>query len=112
MRELLRNYLFTSTIGEEQAYRNLSLFPIVSTYRNRLDYLTLEEALSRNLATVTEVNEDGSVPQLRVTNLSETALLIIDGEEVVGAKQNRVVNTSILIAAITKTDIPVSCEPS
>jgi hypothetical protein len=109
MRELLRNYLFTSTIGEEQTYRNLSLFPIVSTYRDRLDYLTLEEALSRNLATVTEVSENGSVPQLRVTNLSKTPVLIVDGEEVVGAKQNRVVNTSMLIAADTETLIPVSC---
>jgi flavodoxin len=109
MDKILRSYIGSFTIGAVQAYRNLSLFPLVSAYRGRLDYLTLDEALTLNLVTVTEVSEDGSVSQLRVTNLSQTAVLIIDGEELVGAKQNRVVNTSILIAAIAKTDIPVSC---
>lgn len=109
MDQTLRNYIESFTIGAVQSYRNLSLFPLVSGYRDSINYLTLEEALSRNLATMTEVSENGSVAQLRFTNLSQTSVLIIDGEELVGAKQNRVVNTSILIAAITKTDIPVSC---
>jgi hypothetical protein len=55
------------------------------------------------------MSEDGSVPQLRVVNLSETPVLIVDGEELVGAKQNRAVNTTILIAAGAETVIPVSC---
>jgi hypothetical protein len=36
-------------------------------------------------------------------------VLILDGEELVGAKQNRIVNTTILIAGKTTTVIPVSC---
>ena len=49
------------------------------------------------------------MPQLRVVNHSETPVLIVDGEELVGAKQNRAVNTTILIAAGAETIIPVSC---
>jgi hypothetical protein len=36
-------------------------------------------------------------------------LLILDGEELVGAKQNRIVNTTILIAGSATVVIPVSC---
>jgi hypothetical protein len=36
-------------------------------------------------------------------------VLILDGEELVGAKQNRVVNTTILVAANSALVIPVSC---
>lgn len=36
-------------------------------------------------------------------------MLFVEGEELVGAKQNRILNTSILVAAHTKLKIPVSC---
>jgi hypothetical protein len=77
-----------------------------------MDYLALDEALDRKLVEVTEVTEVdavGSVPDLLVKNRGKRAVLIIDGEEVVGAKQNRVVNTSILLPAESTTKIPVSC---
>ena len=48
---------------------------------------------------VTEVDAAGSVPELLVINRSKRAVLIIDGEEVVGAKQNCAVNTSLLLPA-------------
>ena len=56
-----------------------------------------------------EVSRGGSVPELKVVNKSDRMLLILDGEELVGAKQNRIVNTTILIAGNTATVIPVSC---
>jgi hypothetical protein len=49
------------------------------------------------------------VPLLRVENHSEIPVLIVDGEELVGAKQNRAVNTTILIPAAAQIKIPVSC---
>ncbi len=51
----------------------------------------------------------GSVPDLRVINRAEKMVLILDGEELVGAKQNRIVNTTILVAAQSTLVIPVSC---
>jgi hypothetical protein len=58
---------------------------------------------------VTEVREGGSVPELKVVNNSPRMVLILDGEELVGAKQNRIVNTTILIQGKSTTVIPVSC---
>jgi hypothetical protein len=58
---------------------------------------------------VEEVSEGGSVPNLLVTNEDDSRVLFLEGEELRGAKQNRVLNTSVLIAAHSKTPIPVSC---
>lgn len=58
---------------------------------------------------ITELSESGSVPELRVTNRSCNSLLILDGEELVGAKQNRVVNSTLLLSGESQTTIPVSC---
>ena len=69
----------------------------------------MDEALSENLIEVVEIDEGGSVPELKVINKSEIMVLILDGEELVGAKQNRIVNTTILITAKETVVIPVNC---
>ncbi|RLB33489.1 MAG: hypothetical protein DRH12_18335 [Deltaproteobacteria bacterium] len=102
-------YLDTLKVARKQVYRNLTLFPLLSTYEMGLDYLTLDEALEASLLEVTEVDIDGSVPELRVENKYAGMVLIMDGEELVGAKQNRIVNTTILLPPKSTVVIPVSC---
>jgi hypothetical protein len=34
---------------------------------------------------------------------------VVDGEELVGAQQNRIVNATFLIAGLTEVTIPVGC---
>jgi len=53
-----------------------------------------DEALSENLIEIAEKDGDGSVPELRVMNEPPKIILILDGEELVGGKQNRIVNTT------------------
>ena len=55
------------------------------------------------------ISEGGSVPDLLVENKGDVRVLFLEGEELVGAKQNRILNTSVLVAAHTKIKIPVSC---
>lgn len=69
----------------------------------------LEEALKEGTFRITETDEAGQVPFLKVTNDGAVPVLILDGEELVGGKQNRIVNTSILVPARTTLTIPVSC---
>jgi hypothetical protein len=49
------------------------------------------------------------VPTLRAVNEGERPVLLLDGEELVGAKQNRVLNLTILVPAQSTLEIPVSC---
>ena len=109
MTEIIKNYMDRIQIGAEQSYKNLAIFPVLSDHFMPFDYLTLDEALSKNLIEVVEIDEGGSVPDLKVINKSEVMVLILDGEELVGAKQNRIVNTTLLIPAKETVLIPVSC---
>ena len=58
---------------------------------------------------VKEVSESGVVARVLVVNGALVPLLLLDGEELVGAKQNRLVNASILVGAGASLEIPVSC---
>ncbi|MCC5828465.1 MAG: hypothetical protein JJU36_03370 [Phycisphaeraceae bacterium] len=73
------------------------------------DYLLSTEAIERGTLTITEVSDSGSVPELMAINKSDDPVLLIDGEELRGAKQNRILNTSILLRPKSRTQIPVSC---
>lgn len=96
-------------LGAPQLYRNLALFPLVATDDSPPDYVLLDEALARGLARVTEVSAAGSVPELAFENASARKILLVDGDELSGARQNRVLNLSILVGGGRKVVIPVSC---
>ena len=109
MDTVIKNYLEQMKVGRKQSYKNLALYPLLSTYNLGLEYLLLDEALSENLIEIVEKDDGGSVPELRVMNKSNKMILILDGEELVGAKQNRVLNLSIMVPAGETIVIPVSC---
>jgi hypothetical protein len=96
-------------IGEPTTYRNLSVFPLFGIDLKNAGYITLDEALERKCSVVTEVSEGGSVPELKFVNSGGLPVFLLDGEELVGAKQNRILNLSILVAAGKTLIIPVSC---
>lgn len=106
------------TLGLEVSVRNLTMFPLLAQAateadstlgRDRFDPLTLDEALSSGWARITEVSEAGSIPELRFVNKGSQPVFILDGEELLGAKQNRIVNLSLLVPAVSSLTIPVSC---
>jgi hypothetical protein len=73
-----------------------------------LAYRTLSEALATGKVTIAE-HASATIPTLQLINHGTEPLLVLDGEEVVGGLQNRVVNTSLLIAAGSVFDLPVTC---
>ncbi len=105
----ISNDLAQIEIGAAQKYRNLSVFALIGKDARSTSYITLDEALERQLATVTEVSEGGVVPELRFKNKGDAPVLLVDGEELIGARQNRVLNLTILVGAHTELVIPVSC---
>ena len=96
-------------IGKPRTVLNLTMFPLSGNPAAGLDYLLVDEALAKKEVVVEEVSEGGTVPEIRLTNFSEKTVLVVDGTELVGAKQNRIVNASFLIPPKSVTKIPVSC---
>jgi ARG/rhodanese/phosphatase superfamily protein len=100
------------SFGAETTFQNLTVVPILRACESQSDYLTLDEALARGSIEITEVSEAGHVPELKVLVKGPVPVLLLDGEELVGAKQNRVLNLTILAPAHRATTIPVSCVES
>jgi hypothetical protein len=109
MDQVIKKYLHSFELGEIQHFKNMGIVPFVSSLNHEPEYLTLKEALQKGELLVTEVNQEGSVPELKVKNKGSTPVLLLDGEELSGAKQNRVLNTTILLKENSETIIPVSC---
>ena len=99
-------------VGDLKTHEGLTVHPLIRESLLNKDYLTLDEALAQNLARVAEVSEGGSVPNLLFSNRGEQAVFLLDGEELVGAKQNRILNITVLAPAGKDTVIPVSCVES
>ena len=99
-------------LGEPSVHGSIGLWPVRAEARPEPDYITLVEAQSLPGFKITEISEGGSVPTLTVVNETEKNVLLFDGEELKGAKQNRILNASILVAAGTRLEVPVSCTES
>lgn len=95
--------------GEIQVHKHVAVIPMIGNGHSGPDYLTMKEAMANHLLTVAEVTEGGTVPELKVINQADKPVLLLDGEELSGAKQNRVLNTTILLREKSETVIPVSC---
>ncbi|NDV61428.1 hypothetical protein G0Q06_03090 [Puniceicoccales bacterium CK1056] len=99
-------------VREPVTVQNLTLFPLYLSQTGGPEYISSSEALEDHGMVVKEVSDDGAVPNLLVENPSSHCVLLLDGEELRGAKQNRIVNTTLLLAARSRTVIPVSCTES
>jgi len=91
--------------GEPITHRGITVVPLFPRRDPGADYTTLETAITRGFR-VDETGEDGLVPELVVTNPLADQVLLYDGEELIGAKQNRILNLTVLVAATSVTPIP------
>ena len=97
-------------VGDPICCEGLAIFPLFGNGGgDTVPYVLSDEAIASESVTVAEISEGGSVPNLAVDNQGDIRVLFLEGEELIGAKQNRVLNLSLLIAAHSKTPVPVSC---
>ncbi|MBN1857010.1 MAG: hypothetical protein JW846_08670 [Dehalococcoidia bacterium] len=96
-------------LGEPQEAMGVTVFPLFTPTEPGMSYLALKTALKTGTIAVSEVSAAGVVGNIRVRNTGDIPVLLLDGEEISGAKQNRVLNTAILVDAHTDIIIPVSC---
>ena len=93
-----------AAVGRPITRLGISLFPVYLP-ANDLP----EIATGPNSGLVIEELQASRVPSLEVANPTNRPILIPEGEQLIGGLQDRVLNTSVLVAPSTHLDIPVSC---
>ena len=94
--------------AEPQGPPFLKIIPLLGPSHEDPPYRLLQGEVLEKVR-VTEASEDGSVPELVVHNDLRERVFLMDGQELVGAKQNRILNTDVLVPAQSRIPIPVSC---
>ncbi len=100
-------------LAPQQTHKSLTLWPLVlredTPRSDQPAYVLLARALEEGTLQIDEISEGGSVPNVRVSNRGTSDVLVLFGEEICGAKQNRIANASFLVAAQSELVIDVSC---
>jgi hypothetical protein len=105
----ITNLLSSIEVGEPITSGSMFMFPLHGTNLASVAPITLDEALGADALLVEEISNDGSVPELIVQNSSDRSVFLLDGEQVLGLKQNRTFNLSMLLQPRSRTVVPVSC---
>lgn len=93
--------------GSARARGSLSLVPLFGGAPAK-EYLLASEAIASGQLTISEMGA-GTVPEILAHNQADLPVLLLDGEHVEGAMQNRVLNVTVLVAANQKTVLSVAC---
>ena len=92
-------------VDEPDVVGPLAVFPVFGP-NPQLEYLPFSEAINVRVA---ELGGGGSVNELLVENFRDVPVLLYEGEEVLGAQQNRIFDSSVLVPARSRIKVPVSC---
>ncbi len=97
----------TFEVGAPDVVGGLAVFPLLGP-ESRLTFLSFAEAAAAG-ATARELPGGASVNDLLVINPLEVPVLLFEGEEVLGAQQNRTFDVTVLVPAQAELRVPVSC---
>lgn len=107
----LQDTLNRLIVGEGRSYGAMTLFPVFAPEGQEsepLSYQTLDEAIAAGSVEVME-QASATVPELVLVNKGSAMVLVLDGQEIVGGRQNRIVNASFLVAGGSRVVLPVTC---
>ena len=96
------------TVAAPTVVGSLAVFPLIADRSPSVRYISFAEAVQRG-ATVKELPGGASVNDLIVHNPLDVSVLLYEGEEVIGAQQNRTFDVSAFVAANSVLQVPVSC---
>ena len=96
--------------GSPTIHNNLAIVPLfLQENIEPVNYITLDEGLKSSLLEVEELEGNASVSNILFRNKSKEFAIIFEGEELIGAMQNRILNVSVLVTPETTQKLPVSC---
>lgn len=104
----LGGWLGRVTLGPPQPIGRLEVSPLLLTGDPGTPFFLLHEAIEARTLEVTEQGE-GAVNQVVAHNRGNRPILILEGESLQGAKQNRMITVDLLIAGGTSATVTVGC---
>jgi hypothetical protein len=107
--ETLTRALHSIEISRPVSHGLLHIFPLLGGTCEEGDISLLEDALWAGTLRLEEMHESGGMPEFRVVNGGGKRVLLLEGDELIGARQIRVVNSSVLVPAGSEIVLPVSC---
>jgi hypothetical protein len=87
---------------------SLAVFPLITASSPTIGYLAFADARPRPV-TIKELQAGASVNDLVVHNPLELPVLLYEGEEVLGARQNGTFDISVLVPAGSSLKVPGTC---
>jgi hypothetical protein len=108
--DVVIKYLNKIKVGNAFEYNNLKIFPVLATKTlSTQSYVTLDEATDKGWIKIKEVGS-GQVNSVTVRNTGNKMVFLLTGEVISGAKQDRMLNTDVLLPANSSwTQVPVYC---
>ena len=94
-------------VEEALTHEALTVFPLSGVRHGAFAYTLLSDAVAKKTLHITEM-ESASVGTLMARNTGTLPVLIVVGQELVGGKQNRIINSTVLVPP-GATALPVSC---
>ncbi len=95
-------------LSEPVFLRNLRVHPIQGSATDGTKISAISEILQQQSGEFRELDPP-DINRIAFDNKVNHPVLMLDGEEIVGAMQNRIIADSILVKAQSTTDIPVIC---
>jgi hypothetical protein len=94
-------------LGDPDVHGPLAVFPIFAS-APVLEYVSFAQGRAAGVS-IKELEHGASVNDLNVVNPTAIPVLLYEGEEVLGAQQNRTFDVSVLVPAHGSLQVPVCC---
>ena len=107
----MKDVLPALTPGEAIGHNNLTLVPLWGEGHQRRyqEYMLASEAIDAGVMAITEASDSDVVSEVLAVTHTRRLILLINGEELLGATQNSILTSSILLPPKAEIRIPVSC---
>lgn len=92
-----------------QQNSNIQIAQIYRVASDSMEIISIHEAFRDSLIQINEESEEGQVNSISLKNLSNQYVFLLDGDIIIGAKQNRIFNSSMLIGPMQEYYVSVSC---
>ena len=109
--EQMSNMNLNFNVSEAVEKNNITTFFLSSIEKNNNKYLSFSEAMAKNQVQISEVNKEGLLTKLSVSNKSSDNIIILNGELIIGTqiRQDRIVDSTVLIPGYATVLINTFC---